>query len=111
MLFRRYPKNLLWMMNEIFNTPIEAPAECIPIRLNIVSWETLAIREKWDNVKTVSLCNKRNPTNVNAQKLKAQRELITHSKKWREYIQDQINKIRKSEDRQSHCIVDSKWGE
>ena len=55
-------------------------------------------------MKTVSLCNKRNPTNVNAQKLKkGQKELINaYQKEQIEYIQEQINKIRNSvEDKQS----------
>ena len=53
-------------------------------------------------MKTASLCNKRNPTNANAQKLKTQRELINaYQKEQIEYIQGQINKIRNSvEDRQ-----------
>ena len=55
-------------------------------------------------MKTASLFNKGNPTNVNAQKLKkAQRELIiAYPKEQIEYILGQINEIRKSvEDRQS----------
>ena len=54
-------------------------------------------------MKTASLRNKRNPTNVNAKKLKkAKRELINaYQKEQIEYIQEQINKIRNSmEDRQ-----------
>ena len=49
-------------------------------------------------MKTASLCNKRNPTNANAQKLKAQNELINtyQNKKIIEYIQSQINRIRNS---------------
>ena len=55
-------------------------------------------------MKTASLCNKRNPTNANVQKLKkAQRKLINiYQKEQIEYIRGQINKIRNSvEDRQS----------
>ena len=55
-------------------------------------------------MKTTSLCNRRNPTNVNAQKLKkAQSELANeYLKEQTEYIQEQIDKIRDSvEDRQS----------
>ena len=55
-------------------------------------------------MKTASLCNKRNPTNCNAQKLKkAQRKLINaYQQEQIAYIQGQINKIRNSvEDRQS----------
>ena len=55
-------------------------------------------------MKTVSLCNKSNPTNANVQKLKKpQRELTNTEQK--EYIQGQINKIRNSvEDRQSRIV-------
>ena len=57
-----------------------AAAECIPTKQrakNKNPWETLANEEKKDNVKTVSLCNKMNPSNAKLQKLKiAQRELI-----------------------------------
>ena len=45
---------------------------------NIVPYETLAIREKQDDMKTASICNKRNPANANIQKLnKAQKEQIS----------------------------------
>ena len=59
---------------------------------------TLVVRKKRDNVKTASQCNKRNTTNVNAQKLKnAQRELTNvYQKEEIEYLQSQINKIRNS---------------
>ena len=56
-----------------------------------VPWEATSIREKQDNMKSAFSCNKRNPTNANAQKLKAQGEL---PKKQLEYILDQINKIK-----------------
>ena len=55
-------------------------------------------------MKTTSLCNKKNQTNANAQKLKkAQSELTTtYLKEETEYIQDKIYKIRNSiEERQS----------
>ena len=50
-----------------------------------------------------SLCNKRNPTNTNAQKLKGQNELTdAYQKEQIEYIQGHITKISNSvEDRQS----------
>ena len=53
-------------------------------------------RKKPDNVNTASLCNKRDLTNTNTQKLKkAQRELINaYEKEQIEYVQGQINKIR-----------------
>ena len=62
-------------------THIEAAAEWIQTKPSAkcrVLWETIAIREKWDNTKKLSLLNKRNPTNANVQKLK--KELI-HTKK------------------------------
>ena len=55
------------------NAHMEAAAECIPTKLRAkhwVLWETLAVKKKRDNVETASLCNKRNPTNTNTQKLK-----------------------------------------
>ena len=54
-------------------------------------------------MKTTSLCNKRNPTNVNAKKLKAQIELVNaYQKEQIEYNQGHINKLRNSvDDRQS----------
>ena len=72
--------------------------------LNIVPLETLVVRKKCADVKTASKCNKRNPTNINALKLKkAQNELANiYLKEQTEYIQNQINKIRDLvEDRQS----------
>ena len=88
----------------------EAEAECVPAKPRVkhgIPWETIAVREKQDNVKTAFLCNKRNPTIANAQKLKkAQRELINaYQKEQIEYIQGQIFKIRHSvEDRQSWIV-------
>ena len=59
---------------------MKAAAECIPIKeQNRIPWETLAVKEKQD-MKTASLFIKRNPTNANAQKLRALSEL-THTKK------------------------------
>ena len=60
--------------------------------------------EKWDNMKTAFLFIKRDPTHLNAQKLKkSQRELInTYQKEQIKCIQGQINKIKNSvEDKQS----------
>ena len=62
------------------------------------------VREKRSDVKTASKCNRKNPTNTNALKLKqAQNELASiYLKEQTEYIQNQINKIRDSgEDKQS----------
>ena len=56
------------------------------------------------DLKITSQCIRRNPTNINSQKLKkAQNELTNiYLKEQTEYIQNQINKIRDSvEDRQS----------
>ena len=65
--------------------------------------ETLAVRKKREDVKTASKFNRKNPTNINALKLKAQNELAnTYVKEQTKYIQNQINKIRDSvEERQS----------
>ena len=55
-------------------------------------------------MKTASKCNRKDPTNTNALKLKkAQNELPSiYQKEQTEYIQNQINKIRDSiKDRQS----------
>ena len=64
-------------------------AECILTKLRTkhkVLCETFVVKKKRDSVMTASLCNKRNPTNGNAQKLKkAQRELINA------YQKDQIH--------------------
>ena len=75
----------------LVNVHMESSAECIPTKLkarHIVHCETLAVKKKRDNVKTASLCNKRNPTNTNAQKLmKSRTELSnTYLKEQTEYI-------------------------
>ena len=51
-----------------------------------VSSESFAIRKKRDVVKTSHLCNKRNPTNANAQKLKKAQTELKHSRKNKENI-------------------------
>ena len=67
------------------NAHTESAAEFIPTKPRAkhrVPWETLAVRSKQYKIRTVSLCNKRNPTNTNVQKLKkAQRELTNANKK------------------------------
>ena len=89
------------------NAYLKAAAKYIPTKhrsKSRVPWETLAVREKCADVKTASKCNRKNPTNTNALKLKkAQNELASiYLKEQREYIQNQIDKIRDSvEDRQS----------
>ena len=62
------------------------------------------VRKKHADIKTVSKCNRNNPTNTNALKLKkAQNEFANiYLKEQTEYIQNQIDKIRDSvEDKQS----------
>ena len=89
------------------NTHLEAAVNCIPTKPRTkyrVPWETLAVREKRADMKTASKCYRKNPTNTNALKLKkAQNELASiYLKEQTEYIQNQIEKIRDSEeDRQS----------
>ena len=54
------------------NAHLKTAAECIPTKQRAkprVPWETLAVREKRADVKITSLCNRRNPTKINAQKL------------------------------------------
>ena len=75
--------------------------KCIPTKLRTksrVPWETLAVREKRADMKTASKCNRKNPMNTNALKLKkAQNELASiYLKEHTEYIQNQIDKIRDS---------------
>ena len=85
------------MTNENFvNAHLEAVAECIPTKQRAkprVPWKTLAVRKKCADMKTISKCNRRNPTNINALKLKAQNELANiYPKEQIEYTQNQINK-------------------
>ena len=57
-----------------------------------VHWESIVVREKWDNVKKKHpFLMKRNPTNANAQKLETTN---TYQKEQIEYILRQIIKIR-----------------
>ena len=80
---------------------------CIPAKQRNkprVPWETLMVRKKRTDMKTASKCNRKNPTNTNALKLKkAQNKLANiYLKEQTEYIQNQIDNIRDSvEDRQS----------
>ena len=86
---------------------LEAAAKYIPTKHRTksrVPWETLAVKEKRADMKTASKCNRKNPTNANALKLKkAQNELASiYLKEQTEYIQNQVVEIRDSvEDRQS----------
>ena len=80
---------------------LEAAAKCIPTKQRAkprVPWKTLAVRKKRADVKTTSKCNRENPTNTNALKLKkAQNELANiYLKEQKEYIQNQIDLIRYS---------------
>ena len=65
-----------------FNVHMEAAVKCIQTKLGAKqsSIGDSSSRKKEDNVKTTSSCNKRNSSNANVQKLKAQREL-THTKR------------------------------
>ena len=89
------------------NAHLEVAAECIPTKQRTkpkIPWETLAVGKKRADVKTAFKCDRKNPTNTNALKLKkAQNELANiYLREQPEYIQNQINKIRDSvEDRQS----------
>ena len=83
------------------NAHLESAAEHIPTKQRTkfrVPWETLAVRKKHADVKTASKCNRKNPTNTNALKLKkAQNELTNiYLKELTEYIQNQIDNIRDS---------------
>ena len=94
------------MKNENFvNAHLKAAVEFFPTkqRKYRVQWETLPIGEKRADVKAASKCNRKNPTNTNSLKLKTQNELANiYLKEQTEYIQNQIDKIRDSdEDRQS----------
>ena len=84
----------------VVNAHLEAAAECIPTKQRAkprVPWETFVVRKKHADIKTASQCNMRNPTNINAQKLKAQNLLTNvYLKEQTEYIQNQINKIKDS---------------
>ena len=96
------------------NSHREAAVKCIPTKLRTksrVPWETLVVREKHADVKTVSKCNRQNLTNTNALKLKkARNELASiYLKELTEYIQHQIDKIRDSvEDRQFRIVWQTK---
>ena len=87
-------------MTNFINAHLEAAAECIPTKqraITRVPWETLVVRKKHADVKTASKWNRRNPTNINTLKLKkAQNELSNiYLKEQTEYIQNQIDKIKR----------------
>ena len=88
------------------NARLEAATEFIPTKQRAkyrVPWETLAVREKREDVKTASKCNRKNTTNTNVLKLKkSQYELANiYLKEQTEYIQYQIDIRDSVEDRQS----------
>ena len=89
------------------NAHLEAAAKYIPTKHRIksrVPKETLAVSENRADVKTITKCNRKNPTNTNALKLKKVQNVLEsiYIKEETEYIQNQIDKIRDSEeDRES----------
>ena len=49
------------------NAHLEAAAECIPTKSRTkyrIPWETVAVREKREHVKTASKCYRKNPTQM-----------------------------------------------
>ena len=96
-------RNKFDALQEIFETPslndkyenfvnahLEVAAECIPTKQRAnprVPWETLQVRKKYADIKTTSLCNRRNPTNINPQKLKKAQNELTNV-----YLKDKKNK-------------------
>ena len=61
---------------------LEATAECIPSKQRDkpkVPWETLAVRKKRSEVKSLSLCKWGNPTNIRGQKLKKAQNVLTYT--------------------------------
>ena len=71
MHFRRCQKQLT--LNEKYENFVNAhsevvAAECIPTKQRAkprIPWETLAVRKNHADIKTTSLCNRRNPTITN----------------------------------------------
>ena len=64
------------------NAHLEAAAECIPTKQRAkprVPWDILAVRKKHADIKTASQCNRRNPNNINAQKLKKIQNELTYT--------------------------------
>ena len=53
------------------NAHLEAATECKPTKQRArFPWETLAVRKEHADVKTASKCNRKNPANTNALRLK-----------------------------------------
>ena len=81
------------------NSLLEVVAESISTKQRAkprVPWETLVVRKQRADVTIAFLCNGRNPTNINVQKVKTAQNQLTnvYQKEQTEYIQDPINKIR-----------------
>ena len=96
MHFRRYQND---EYENFINAHMEVAAECIQTKLRAkhrVSWETLTVKTRFDDMNTTSLCKERNPINANAQKLKKAQSELTNAylEEQTEYIQDLMNKIR-----------------
>ena len=92
---KRFPKWRIWKFRQ------EATEKYIrtkPRTKHRVPWETLAVREKRAHVKTASKSYWKNPTNINAIKLKKVQDQLTgiYLKEQTEYVQNQIDKIRDS---------------
>ena len=63
------------------NAHLEAVAEFIPPKQRAkpgVTWETLAVRKKRADVKPAFRSNRRNPANINAQKLRKAQNVLTN---------------------------------
>ena len=80
----------------LVNAHLEAAEKYIPTKHRTkskVPWETLAVREKRADEKNASKCNRKNPSNTNALKLKK-------GTKWiRKYIPKRIDRIHTKSDR------------
>ena len=86
---------------KLVNAHLEAAAKCIPTKPKTkyrVPWEMLAVRERRALVKTASKSYRKNPTNINTLKLKKARYQLAgiYLKEQKEYIQNQIDKMRDS---------------
>ena len=78
---------ILRIMND--TAYIEAAAKCIWIKPRTkyrVPWKSIAITEKRDSMKKLSLLNKINPTNANVQKFKISQRTNIYKKEQCEYI-------------------------
>ena len=72
------------------NAHLEAAVECVPAKRAKPRdpWETIAVRKKCADIKTATKRNRRNPSNINALKLKAEKEIANiYLTEKTEYIQ------------------------